>query len=75
MWMHKWQQSWQKRWQILKLGAKSFPSPVSKSTDMVVHGRKGGKKLKQAQELLDNDKIKDELDFYSSKRKGIHTRT
>ena len=56
----------------MKLGAKSFPSPVSKSTDMVVHGRKGGKKLKQAQELLDKDKIKDELDFFFlAKEKGF----
>eukprot|EP00980_Cylindrotheca_fusiformis_P029917 scaffold24028_cov152-Cylindrotheca_fusiformis.AAC.8 len=31
-----------------KLGAKSTPSSVSKSTDLVVHGDKGGKKLQQA---------------------------
>ena len=48
----------------MKLGAKSFPSPVSKSTDMVVHGRKGGKKLIKAHELLDKDKIQDEIDFF-----------
>ena len=32
------------------LGAKSTPGSVSKSTDLVVYGEKGGKKLKQARE-------------------------
>jgi len=32
-----------------QLGAKSTPGSVSKSTDLVVYGDKGGKKLKQAQ--------------------------
>lgn len=31
-----------------ELGAKATPSTVSKSTDLVVHGDKGGKKLQQA---------------------------
>jgi NAD-dependent DNA ligase len=34
-----------------QLGAKSTPGSVSKSTNLVVYGEKGGKKLKQAQEL------------------------
>ena len=34
-----------------QLGAKSTPGSVSKSTDLVVYGEKGGKKLEQAQEL------------------------
>jgi DNA ligase (NAD+) len=34
-----------------KLGAKSTPGSVSKSTDIVVYGEKGGKKLEQARNL------------------------
>jgi len=34
-----------------QLGAKATPGSVSKSTDLVVYGEKGGKKLKQAREL------------------------
>jgi DNA ligase (NAD+) len=34
-----------------KLGAKATPGSVSKSTDLVVFGDKGGKKLAQAREL------------------------
>ena len=47
-----------------QLGAKSFPSHVSKFTDRVVmSGWKGGKKLEEAQKLLDKDQIMDKLDF------------
>ncbi|KAL7467642.1 hypothetical protein ACHAXS_007882 [Conticribra weissflogii] len=36
---------------VMKLGAKSTPNSISKSTSLVVEGEKGGKKARQAREL------------------------
>jgi NAD-dependent DNA ligase len=56
-----------------QLGAHSTPNTVSKSTDMLVYGDKGGKKLQQATELgikmMDAESFVDLLDQYKIERK------